>query len=460
MHSVTERSDSASAQYGMDVAAAMGRRSHDALCELHRIREQFVKTATSVSRASVIAAAAAAVALLMTPGMASASTASVQADPFNAQITRTAVSSALATSPSDAALAKASNAQLVKLGVRCVPIDGLTYCLHRGWEGTAAQATSDVNAAVKSASAMTATALTSANRGGDMSLVSYLKHWAGMSRAQRVAQETTELNEAVKAAGKQVYYNDVVLNQKPLPANFATAFPDLASWVPASRTMLAREKQLTVEHNIADGVTPNINPVDPPVANNYITMSTAKMKKQEKGNWCGPTSLQAFVWNSPTGGVYQTQTYEAGKLGVTAAGTSTYIGDLKDEINSQTTWDSSSYAGSYAVVSISSYTLDQWENLFMNHLAIEHSPIQLHPKLAPGNNDYYPGSTSGHFDVGRGYNMDYPGNGGPTKDIVDLFEPAGGAAEGNVYTSLTATDTFEDIGKANRNNSGQEDIAF
>jgi hypothetical protein len=40
----------------------------------------------------------------------------------------------LAATPTDAQLAFASDAELVRLAVRCVPIRGLPYCLHTGWD--------------------------------------------------------------------------------------------------------------------------------------------------------------------------------------------------------------------------------------------------------------------------------------------------------------------------------------
>ena len=376
------------------------------------------------------------------------------------QATAQAVSQALATSPSDAALAAASDAQLVGLGVRCVPIDGLTYCLHRGWEDSATAATADVQAAETTAASMTTADADAASSGGDMSLVTYLHSWASLSQADRLAQESTELDQAVAAAGKEVFYTDVVINQQTLPADFATEFPDLASWVPQATTILANEQRLTTSFNdvTSAGVTPD---VPAPEYDHYTAFSdTSKMRKQEKGNWCGPTSLQALVWNSPGStrdeGKYESQTYWAGKLGVTAAGTSTYIGTLNDEINYESGWDGR--AGDYAVHSIASWSVTTWRNQFDAHLGVQHAPIQLHPILNSSDNDYYPTHTSGHFDVGRGYDYDYLA--GLQHDTVYLFEPAGGAAEGNVYTSVTATDTTTDIRLANLANTTQRNISY
>ena len=70
------------------------------------------------------------------------------------------------------------------------------------------------------------------------------------------------------------------------------------------------------------------------------------------------------------------------------------------------------------------------------------------------NTSYYPVTTSGHFDVGRGYDFD----GGDNE--IQIYEPAGGAANGNVYPKVYATDTPANVRLANLDNTSQRNIVY
>ncbi|MFG2169308.1 cysteine peptidase family C39 domain-containing protein [Micromonospora chersina] len=360
-------------------------------------------------------------------GMASLLVAMAVGAPSSASASPAATAARIvAASPSDAQLAGATDADLVRLAVRCLPIDGMTYCLHWGWDpqglGSPAlqrQATGPADATSRAAST------------GDAPLTAGLRAWAAKPRAERDAAERAELAEARAAVGK-VIYADAVAKAKPLPAGFAARYPHLASWT-----------QRTEAGAVSDAGT---------LAETfYETIRYDRAKKQEKGHYCGPTSMQAFAWNDPKASLYKSQTYWAGILHTDTNG-STWVYDLKDAINKYTHWDDSDYAGTYVVGSISSWTNTDWTRVLQWHIVTRRAPVQLHPKLSPSVSSYYPGTTSGHFDVGEGWYV----NGG----TVSIFEPAGGPAQNNIYTSLFATETINNIRLANLANTDQRNIAY
>lgn len=343
------------------------------------------------------------------------------------------VDAVVAASPSDATLRAANDADLIDLAVRCVPIDTETYCLHRGWDsqGTASSALANAKqAAVRGE--------TAGEGSGDMSLLTYLKGWAKLPYTQRVALERQELNDAKLAVGKVVYF-DAMINGGKLPADYATRYPAMAAWA---------------------GVGGTVQPMDAPghysctYPDGYelcYVMTGAYFKKQETGYYCGPTAMQGIAWNNPSGGIYKDQSAWASILGTTQAN-GTYIGSIASAINSYTTWDD--YAGSYVVVSISTWTDSQWQSLFVTHVQNKKSPVLLHPRFTGTNSSYYRGRTSGHFNVGRGFDTT------SGQFMVMILEPAGGPAENNVYPYVSAEDTVANVRQQNLDNTNQRDIAY
>lgn len=418
----------------------------------------------------------------------------------------------LASTPTDAQLASATDAQLIGIAVRCNPIAGLTYCVHLGWNEDGSLPTTTAQKAVAApqpaavtsgvcndcptgrptstattspttsptASPSPTTAPTSApplidpplgdpmgtdpgidpgddptsdlpdnpadqpadtaadpadvftdtDEGvGDTPLVAGLRAWAALPAAERRTQETEEINEAKADAGKAVFMN-AVLNDQPLPANFGQTYPDLATW----------DTRAATTHAVL-----NSPPRPEPDYNRYWVMSEAKtLKKQEKGWYCGPASIQGIAAFSPAGAVKKTQKQWARILGTTKKNGSD-ITVIAKAINKYTTWDSR--AGAYGVHSISSWNTNKWRALFVSQLGVAHAPVLLHPKLNSSVSTYYPGTTSGHFDVGRGYDFD----GGDDK--IYIYEPAGGAAQHNVYKSVYAVEDPAHVRLSNLNNA-------
>jgi hypothetical protein len=179
-------------------------------------------------------------------------------------------------------------------------------------------------------------------------------------------------------------------------------------------------------------------------------MDLAKFAKQVDYYLCGPTSLQGLVWNDPKAPSYHDQYYWAANLGTTTS-SGTYIGNLKNAINSYTHWDDSDYAGAYVVVGISSWTNANYKSLFQTHTKSLRSPIQLHPKLIQGQTtSYYQGTTDGHFNVGAGYDF-------TVNEYVIIFEPAGASG---AYPPITAAEDLTHLRLAQAANTGQQNIAY
>ena len=331
-----------------------------------------------------------------------------------------AVDAVLAASPTDASIAGASDADLVRAAVRCVSLETATYCLHYGWGTPPDSALQASTADVGQATA------------GDTSLTAAVRAWAAKPFKQRRADEQDELAQAQAALGKVLLLNHVVLGSA-LPANFTTRFPEVAP-------ILAKIESGGGAPQAASGQGAAV--ISPDVQTNcdngtnvgcgYAPMLSSRMAKQTQPYNCGAASMQAIAWNDPKASVYKNQAQWESILGTTSAnGTNAY--NLMTAINNYTHWDDSDYAGKYAIVSIANYTVANFRSMFTNHLRIEHAPVQMNPKLNPTTTTYYKGYTDGHYDVVIGY--DYS-----VGDWVQLYEPAGGAAQGHIYDPVTAWD--------------------
>jgi hypothetical protein len=346
-----------------------------------------------------------------------------------------AIDDVVSAAPLDAELARASAIELVDLSVRCLAIDGMTYCLHWGWDQGGRSSVEQLMERMQ-----TDTTASDAES-GDMPLEHALQRWAALPKVDRDAAERAELEEAQAVVGKVVYF-DAIGSGKPLPADFAERYPGLASW--AERLAVPVDSPPSPPLGFQQ-VPPGY---DPPV----YTMRSDRVRKQEKSYYCGPASMQAFRWNDPKSPLLRSQTYWAGYLHTEENG-STWIYDLKDQINRSTHWDDPDYASTYIVVNIGSWTNSTWANTLRHHIVNMRAPVQLHPKLSPSVSSYYPGTTSGHYNVGEGW------FGGPSNS-VSIYEPAGGPAQGNRYPYLFAAETIDNVRRANLNNANQRNISY
>nr|WP_198152047.1 hypothetical protein [Kibdelosporangium sp. MJ126-NF4]CEL23237.1 large tegument protein [Kibdelosporangium sp. MJ126-NF4]CTQ94399.1 large tegument protein [Kibdelosporangium sp. MJ126-NF4] len=326
--------------------------------------------------------------------------AGTQATPIADQLRSTAHAFAGA-SAANGMLAGTSDADLAVNAVRCLPLDGRTYCLHIGWVDhapSAAELRDRVGA--EAAIARRATTSTELDARGDMPLSVQLRNWANQPRETRVAQEKGELDQAIQALGKVKLWDQVTAG-KPVPSDLVERYPELAGQIQQLGYRDGRSAAQIDEGGVGD---PN------------------RGQKQINSYYCGPTSFLAMAWTDPrrgdelSPGNGYTQQFWAGRLGTTTDGTA--ITAINANINTHLTWKN--VIGDYVVVGISGWNVARWQNLFRNHLI--KAPVQLHPVLYEGNNKYRM-TTGGHFNVARAFNFN-PNN--PVWQI-SIYEPAGGS---------------------------------
>nr|WP_198151628.1 hypothetical protein [Kibdelosporangium sp. MJ126-NF4]CEL17392.1 hypothetical protein [Kibdelosporangium sp. MJ126-NF4]CTQ91380.1 hypothetical protein [Kibdelosporangium sp. MJ126-NF4] len=330
-----------------------------------------------------------------------APTAGAQATSIADQLRATAYAFAGA-SAADGMLAGTSDADLAVNAVRCLPLDGRTYCLHIGWVDHAPSA-AELRDRVGAEAAMTRQAATNTQLAakGDMPLSVQLRNWANQSRQTRVSQEKAELDEAIQALGKVKLW-DYVTAGKPVPSDLVQRFPETAGQIHQVGHHGVRSMAEHHEGGVGD---PN------------------RGQKAISGNYSGPASFVAFAWNDPRRGNELSpdngfdQHFWAGRLGTTTAGTA--IAAVSANINEHLTWKDTG-VGPYAVVSIAGWDTARWQNLFRTHLL--KAPVQLQAVMHAGNNKYGI-TTSGHFNVARAFNFN-PSN--PSWQI-SIYEPVGGS---------------------------------
>jgi hypothetical protein len=386
-----------------------------------------------------------ATAVLMAPGTANAASTG-----SSAKAEQKAADDALAQSPTDTALATASDADLVRLGIRCVPVEGLTYCLHYGWGNPPA------DLAQASASAA----------GGATSAVAALREWSRKPAADRLSDEKAELANARAAAAKVQLMNSAIFGT-PMASDLLIRHPEAATMAAnlglvkgSGAGSLASADSASLPAPTGKGGVLGPGTVQPNVATicdngtnvgcAYTGVTTARLEKQTQTYNCGAASMQAFAWNDPKSSLYKTQAQWESILGTTQSNGTT-VGAMANGINTYTHWDDSDYAGSYVVVGVGNWTVTQFHNEFAHHIRDLRSPLQMNPVLNPTTSSYYPGSTSGHYDVVIGY--DYS-----VGDNVYIYEPAGGAPQGHIYDSLTAWDNTTKVRAATMANPNKNII--
>lgn len=101
---------------------------------------------------------------------------------------RARVAAVVKASPTDAELAGKSDFELVEAAVRCVDLDGPTYCLHLGWSEE--PPTSKELREIVAASAET-------EGTGDLSLRQDVRAWARLPQKERVERDRAELTDAL-----------------------------------------------------------------------------------------------------------------------------------------------------------------------------------------------------------------------------------------------------------------------
>jgi len=111
------------------------------------------------------------------------------------------IDSFLRATPTDAQLKSASDADLVRLAVRCLRIKEMTFCLHTGWADrqTPAEVVRRVQEGIPAAARVDP-----AGR-GDMPVIVALRRWAAQPARERAAFEAQEVADALEGADKAAF---------------------------------------------------------------------------------------------------------------------------------------------------------------------------------------------------------------------------------------------------------------
>ena len=299
-------------------------------------------------------------------------------------------------------------AALVAGQVRCADFEGQTYCLHTGWTTQPqAEVVNRTTAAVRAADART----TGRENTGDTELLTSLRRAAALSPRERAAEERAELTAAATSVAK-VWLLRHQVQGTPLPAGFLDRHPEVTTSRPASttyRTGTTASPTSTSGSVAADGTK---TAADYP--ERAAVLSTSRVSEQLRSYWCGPASMQMIAWGWH--GAIQGQSTWASRLGTTRSGTA--ISQMVRVTNAYTGWDRSDFAGPYIILDISDWSYAQWMVLNMRHVVDYRAPVILHPVLHKEFFPYLDDDASGHFQVGRGYDMR-----GDQYNLLSYFEP-------------------------------------
>ena len=121
---------------------------------------------------------------------------------------------------------------------------------------------------------------------------------------------------------------------------------------------------------------------------------------QEKGYWCGPATFQSIDWADDQ--QKDTQASWAKDLGSSDSGTG--ISAMVQQTNLKTKWDVA--AGPYIVQSVKGWTAQKFLAVHQKHLGdAAPAPVIEHVQLLKRYFPYLAFNHSGHYQVGRGYDM-------------------------------------------------------
>ncbi len=171
---------------------------------------------------------------------------------------------------------------------------------------------------------------------------------------------------------------------------------------------------------------PTPPPLKPPTVSKPKPTSNYIMKgfqtSQDKGYWCGPATFQSIDWADDK--QKDTQASWAKDLGATTSGTA--ISAMVKQTNLKTNWDLA--AGTYIVQNVSHWTPAKFLQVHQNHLGDgAPAPVIEHVQLLKRYFPYLAFNHSGHYQVGRGYDMK-----AKTIGIYEVFNERRFNSRGNV----------------------------
>ncbi|GAB2610917.1 C39 family peptidase [Kribbella endophytica] len=347
-----------------------------------------------------------------------------------------------ATSPSNLTL-RVTAAEQSKQVMRCFKLETENYCLGLGFvdklptgaeiSSTVAEpdvARDDLRAGV-SAEQDIAT--------GALSPAAFVAARAEMTKGERTNAELEEMQAAWDGRDKARALRELDAEGNPpassggsgtttAPGSGTTTAPatdDAArTGVPAAGEPSGGQ---TVVPKPGDPSTkPTPPPLKPPTVSKPKPAANYIMKgfqtSQDKGYWCGPATFQSIDWADDK--QKDTQASWAKDLGATTSGTA--ISSMVKQTNVKTDWDLA--AGTYIVQNVSHWTPAKFLQVHQNHLGDgAPAPVIEHVQLLKRYFPYLAFNHSGHYQVGRGYDMK-----AKTVGIFEVFNERRFNSRGNV----------------------------
>lgn len=299
------------------------------------------------------------------------------AAPTAKQIRTAALAQIRATAPTRQQLRRASAADLVKHLVRCVDLDGETFCLNLGFV--------DQSPAAVQRRVISAMRSSPVSQTGAMSMRQLLKIRAKLTPQERQEAEVTEVKRAVRSLGKIKWLGYVGKGKAP-PESLFERYPKLdavrrrAIARGGARRMARVARGRSVSHKI---------------------MRNSDARRQVRSYWCGPATMQMIDGGDDRH--FESQLSWAHDLNTEAHG-ATAINDINFQINHKTRWDNR--ARRYRRVSVAGWSPDRFYRTVTHQTGFLGAPWVQHPSLDERWHAYLSAEShdyGGHFQVGRGY---------------------------------------------------------
>ncbi|MEU0090844.1 hypothetical protein [Kribbella sp. NPDC006257] len=299
------------------------------------------------------------------------------------------------TSPSDPML-RVSTAEQAAQVMRCFKLEEENYCLGLGFVDqipTGAQ----ISAAVTSPEVAEEVGVEQDIDTGDQSPVAFVSQRAAMPKGLRIAAELDEMQTAWDGRDKAR-----ALRLFDAPSATTATPPTIPATPTAPPTTTGPTPTRSTPSGPASPTAPKPLPSSAYIMNGYQT-------SQDKGYWCGPATFQSIDWADDQ--QKDTQASWAKDLGSTTSGTG--ISAMVEQTNLKTKWDLA--AGTYIVQSVKGWTAQKFLAVHQRHLGdAAPAPVIEHVQLLKRYFPYLAFNHSGHYQVGRGYDMN--------KGTIGIFE--------------------------------------
>jgi hypothetical protein len=341
------------------------------------------------------------------------------------------------TSPNDQML-RVSTAEQSTQVMRCFKLDEENYCLGLGFVDqvpTGAQLSAAVaGPAPDSAATAGEVGVEQDIATGDQSPAAFVAERAALPKGLRVAAELEEMQTAWDGRDKARSLR--LMNDSP------SAPPS----TPTTPEPTPTSTPTTPEPTRSTPSAPTTPIVSKPLPSSAYIMK-GYQTSQEKGYWCGPATFQSIDWADDQ--QKDTQASWAKDLGSSNSGTG--ISAMVEQTNLKTKWDIA--AGTYIVQNVGHWDAQKFLAIHQKHLGDgAGAPVIEHVQLLKRYFPYLAFNHSGHYQVGRGYDMK---NG--TIGIFEVFNERRFNSRGNVTNgpknipasalfNATLANSFQNIG--------------